>query len=127
MTADLLRRAAAKIRETAQATHQDGGWYDKPEWLADALDPHEALDEPMIGTANHIVLWSPDVAELVAAWLDAEAGAFDHIHGWLEADRAQATIGPGEDDPLPSHEELTATLADTEAVALARRILGEDL
>jgi len=128
MTADLLSRAAAKIRETAQGA-MAGPWsrHDfghpgeqepssivvhtgKFDW--DDLNGGESetavawmagWDSQEDANAEHIALWSPDVAELVARVLDESAG-------WCEM----------YDDPGEAERVLHAEFA------LARRILGED-
>lgn len=81
MTADLLRRAAAKIRETAVATACEGGWYQGKgglRFLTHNLDPYKEFDDGVPATAEHIALWSPAVAELVARMLDEDATLKDH-------------------------------------------------
>ncbi|MEV8029255.1 hypothetical protein [Cellulosimicrobium funkei] len=116
MSADLLRRAAAKIRDTARAADREA----PAPWRADPpfspgtrpADTYDVLDydfgdvgdEVSITSpeAEHIALWSPDVAKLVADVLDETAEAID-FHGVADID---VTFG----------SEL----------ALARRILGEE-
>lgn len=61
MSADLLRRAAAKIRSTATLADRE---LDGDAW--DTTDPGYASD-----LENHIALWSPGVALLVADYLDS--------------------------------------------------------
>lgn len=96
MSADLLRRAAAKIRETAQAA-TPGPWIYNPNEYADQikfpgrsssrenLHPETVVyaghDGGVSGDANahHIALWDPDVARLVADWLEAEAHLMDLV------------------------------------------------
>lgn len=114
MSVDLLRRAAAKIRDAASTA-------DPGPWASDGLDPngnyyvHDVPDATPAGyfgvnviaenahedNANHIALWSPDVAELVADVLDETAEAID-FHGVADIDVAFGS-----------------------ELALARRILGE--
>lgn len=81
MSADLLRRAAAKIRETAQAANTDEArtpYGDRslapvaPEQWGDMVDGY--LGGPI---GAHAALWSPDVAVLVADLLDSRAGAIE--------------------------------------------------
>ena len=120
MSADLLRRAAAKIRETARGA-TTGPWEARDStdgepsvFTPDGLE-HE-VDYLLVGThgraqgrrdAEHIALWSPDVAELVAATLDR------NYDTWVNAaDRRRLY-----DDPRLSGEPC---------MVLARRILGED-
>lgn len=114
MSADLLRRAAAVIRETARAATA-GPWVadadatgvsiDAPDGtiVAEVFDDGsrvEGFPETVGPNAQHIALWSPAVADDVAAWLFDEAG---------ESERGDR---PGAPHPF--------------AVRLARRILGED-
>ena len=86
MTADLLRRAAAKIRETAgKAT--PGPWVVDHDADAQITFPgrrshkenvlpevvsYQGIDGGINSASNveHIALWSPDVAELVARLLE---------------------------------------------------------
>ena len=80
MSAETLRRAAALMRERAEAatTHPFGrSWTASPhgdvhtgysEWICDSADG---------GTAEHIASWHPAVALAVADWLDAEARQID--------------------------------------------------
>ncbi len=97
MSADLLRRAAALMRERAEAAtfvDSTGGavpWY---------MDPND-FDE---GDAEHINSWSPAVAIAVADWLD------------VTADMYPCQCGLMGDDPLCEHEQ---------ALAVARLYLGE--
>ena len=102
MTADLLRRAAAKIRETAKDANP-GPWWANPIATEAEVDVYSGTgssediavaDGAYRADAEHIAMWSPDVAELVAAWLDSEDRAF-------------------------------IVAIDSPAATLARRILGE--
>lgn len=96
MSADLLRRAAAKIRETAQAAEQSGGgpWW-TPEEVVGVIGVNRDWDTP---DADHIALWSPDVAELVARVLDDavryidEYGLAPEDYG-VEFDLARRVLG----------------------------------
>ena len=122
MSADRLRRAAAKIRETAQAAYPGPWCWD--ENYGESGDEGLALTndagDEVIGSYNHhccsfrydptvrdqekahIALWSPDVAELVARVLGRTAASL-HRHG----------------------EAGDLTSAEKSAITLARRILGE--
>lgn len=91
MTADLLRRAATKIRDTASTA-------DPGPWASDGLDPngnyyvHDVPDASPAGysgvnviaenahedNANHIALWSPNVALVIADWLDGSASDLEY-------------------------------------------------
>ena len=87
MSADLLRRAAAHINSVAvlAARKMGSDWYDYPGQATDI--------------ENHIDLWDPAAARLVARWLEEEARFSEQEDGG---------------GPFPS------------STALARRILGED-
>jgi hypothetical protein len=127
MSADLLRRAAAKIREVSGAA-SPGPWEADVEVRGDCVvwgpngrfilnaqaEPHwiefpegwptkrsVAFDVDRRDT-HHIAMWSPDVAEPVAEFLDHEAEMHD-----------------GEEWPV---------FCDSapRALVIARRILGED-
>lgn len=115
MSADLLRRAAAKIRETAQAATP--GPYRTvdvfPHGVALGLpygDVHGAFAP---GTADHLALWSPDVAELVASLLDG--AVVRHAHLTTDDIEMRAYGLAPEEAERALHAEF----------ALARRILGE--
>lgn len=106
MSTDLLRRAATKIRQTAESatpgpwhaltTGRAGGdhWHVTDAGVSIAyIHASDGEDKDRRQPdAEHIALWSPDVAELVARWLEREARLL---------------------------------YPDGEATALARRILGE--
>jgi hypothetical protein len=109
MTADLLRRAAAKIRETAKAADA-GPWYPAdgnalhwhgpdPDLFIDSAATLIAYGPIKETNAEHIALWSPDVAERAADLLD------------VFADLAEREGYPSE--------------PESPALRLARRILGE--
>lgn len=112
MSADLLRRAAAKIRETAQGA-SPGPWskHEAGDGTVSVVGPDvhflaevgAAVFPSVQRDAEHIVLWSPDVAELVALVLEGTAGGLER-------------------------RGVTArhTFAEQSALALARRIIGED-
>lgn len=102
--ADLLRRAAKLIRETANAaprgpyTFKSTPGYHQPIYADDgdvigttrpwAGGLHEDVD---VGTAEqtgaHIALWHPGVALVVADWLDCEA-QYPPFHHALSVARA---------------------------------------
>ncbi len=112
MGGDLLRRAAAKIRETAKDAPTGPWWHDSVtgEVRQEQCCPDDEDGGQVVAIGNwgpsdpalaHVALWSPDVAELVARVLDESASCIEMFDG-PDAD--------GFDD-----EET-----------LARRILGED-
>lgn len=121
---DLLTRAAAKVRETAEGTtpgpwtwnssvedhfHADAaGWvgHDRTgdgfqEFVASTSDHPDGLND-----GDHIALWHPGNALLVAAWLDKTA----------------AVCREAEETPL----EIVANGIAEPALALARSILREE-
>lgn len=66
-TADRVRQAAAKIRETAHTADR----VMPDEWhVAADLERYHSFDEE---DAAHITLWSPAVALVLADWLDGIA------------------------------------------------------
>lgn len=82
--ADLLRRAAAKARETATAA-TEGPWtnLNRGDHLVHLRDDGEfdyVVDEPMSheGNATHIALWHPGVALAVADLLEDAADMADN-------------------------------------------------
>jgi hypothetical protein len=105
VSADLLRRAATRIREVAEAVPVDADeepWFRvvKPadRFLTTRWDSFADADPE---AAEYIALWHPAVALAVADWLENEAA-------WCEdlgADRDTRLVGP--------------------ASTLARLILGE--
>lgn len=71
MSAELLRRAAALMRERAEAVPPEGlqdAWFD-----ADASD----LMHLKQYDREHIASWPPEVALAVADWMDADAGVME--------------------------------------------------
>ncbi len=119
MTAEVLRAAAALMRERAEAV----GPADEPMMLW-------VLNEP---TAEHVGRFGhPAVALAVADWLDAEAASFDAIENFnaITADLvreeswtvrgAAMTVSQGKDGSLGIR---TNTLSP--ALAVARAYLGE--
>lgn len=118
MTAETLRRAAAKIRETAQAA-TPGPWWANPIASEAEVDVYAGTgtsediavaDGAYRADAEHIATWSPDVAELVAETL--ELASYDV---WYPVSN---------DEPEPVYDRPDAH--HDPAVRLARRILGED-
>lgn len=135
MTAELLRRAAAKIRETATASYP-GPWRwdenygrdgdtglaltnDAGDEVVGAYNYHccDFRDDPTVRDQEkaHIALWSPDVAELMADWLGDIANHWEQV-----ARHAEDPDDPVDDDGWRLEDTL-----DSYALTLARRILGE--
>lgn len=115
MSADLLRRAADKIRETAQAA-TPAPWWANPIASEAEVDVYSGTgsgddiavaDNAYRADAEHIATWTPDVAELVAAWLDWAAKGWDNTRAMTDIPESQLVISNGP------------------ALALARRILGD--
>lgn len=80
---ELLREAARRIRETADAA-TPGPWtnLDRGDRLIHLREDDEfdyVVDEPMSheGNADHIALWHPGTAHLVADLLESEAAHHD--------------------------------------------------
>lgn len=95
MSADTLRRAAALMRERAEAATARSPWASSPvvlmgeDGIQEGLATVIAMDEPtddgsvislteamMPSDAEHIASWHPAVALAVAAWLDNVAEAW---------------------------------------------------
>lgn len=125
---ELLRRAANKVRGTAQdAIEKNQGWmveekpggsqyagpaYTEPDrWavVRDLYPHHEIAMDLTKAHADHIALWHPGVALAVAGWLEHEAGM---AH---DAENRATLLGHRREYP---HEVL-------EAVTVARALLGE--
>lgn len=114
MSADVLRRAAAVLREHAEAA-TDGSWVEEYSGetgpIVLAGDSHHAREwlarTQLLGAvwdAKYIALMHPPVGVALAAWLDA--------HGDLW-DRWPKTLADTGNDPSPA------------ALAVARAILRE--
>jgi hypothetical protein len=136
LAADMCRRAAARIRELAEAatpgpwTSLDNGDRLIHEHNDDTDDITYVVDEPMSNAANaaHIAAWSPPAALAVAALLDATVEQIEAAAGfdmplpsvlWAAVRVAEAFLRaqPGKvDDP----EEIRAQLADLRAQAQGR-------
>jgi hypothetical protein len=72
MSAEVLREAAALMREKAMRACPDGVWYDQHD-LHEALIPlADSVDDPE-ADATHIASWHPAVALAVADWLASVA------------------------------------------------------
>lgn len=85
MPAEELRAAASKIRETAAKTSHTGPWESDPDEWAVVTETGIIADSVEDGDGEHIALWHPGVAELVAVVL-AEAGAVAEEVATLGAD-----------------------------------------
>lgn len=108
MSADLLRRAAALMRERAEAVDD---WYSPEAWATTAPFnlPIEKAD------AAHIASWHPVVALAVAKAMDDVADA------WEIADESNDGLVRDLDDDLIPFEDTI----DSGWVAAARAYLGE--
>ena len=88
MSADVLRKAAALMRERAEAAGPNDPWFTSDD---DANTPEDA---------EHIASWHPAVALAVADWLDATAVRVEAArepkdggarnHGWRGSRQALA-------------------------------------
>jgi hypothetical protein len=93
--AEELRAAASKIRAAAYATSHTGPWQ---------VGEYEVVTEsgPVAGVytkadAEHIALWTPDVAMLVVDWLIGTAAIEEHgfrLAPGMALDLARAVNGP---------------------------------
>ncbi len=75
MSADVLRRAAAKLREAAEAA-SEGPWTVDGDIQAVMAKDDVTIaydDETGMGDAAYIALMHPDVGLAIAAWLDETA------------------------------------------------------
>lgn len=112
MTAETLRRAAALMRERAEAATGSpwravegasfGWWVERPHLGDVALDLHGE-------NARHIASWHPTVALAVAEWLEDEAER-------IPPHATHALTGGGMEIPIEA----------APAVILARLYLGEN-
>lgn len=120
MTADLLRRAATKIRETAENATPGPWTRDRTYPFGPGGGYSISVRSPQVTVsagltkrdAVHIALWSPDVALLVADMLD-------------DAAENAELLAPG-GDLGPGYSNVMVRFALDKATDLARRILGED-
>ena len=111
---DLLRRAATKARETAQAA-TPWPWVPERKGVLDGGDIE--FVEATRRDAPHIALWHPGVALAVAEWLDNCAAAASE---WWNS----APPGAAARDP-ELHQESFASMYHY-PLAVARALLGED-
>lgn len=120
MSAEILRRAAALMRERAEADGSQGwrvedaneGLSSRPLWMVtnDAFhNPPANDDDPWLAvevhtgtraTAEHIASWPPDVALAVAKAMDDVALAWEIADGWTrdldgDAIRFEDTVDGG--------------------------------
>jgi len=153
--ADVLRRAAALMRERAEAA-TPGPWEQMTNYglLSNAANVHTTPDRttpgwtaccegPLVGgtaaddekrwaNAAHIASWHPAVALAVADWLLFEAGrwAADHERHWLQMVTAWNRAN---NEPMPrdAHAHFKRTSEEyanglhDDALAVARAYLGE--
>lgn len=99
MSAETLRRAAALMRERAEAVDD---WYSAEAWATTA-PMNLPIEQP---DAEHIASWHPAVALAVADWLDAMAS------------RAEAKVEKG-------GNETAVWSAERYSLTVARAYLGE--
>lgn len=117
MTADLLRRAAAKIRETATAADTDEArtpYGDRN--LAPVAQTlwGDMVDGYLGGPVGaHAALWSPDIAELAASAFEGTADLYELLGGG-------AGLGNPAGLVLQAQNRVLFQM-----LTLARRILGE--
>lgn len=153
MSADLLRRAATKIREEAQAA-TPGPWevvidhhreFECPE--VSVWSQHEQAyvtedvhtgNSQFKANAEHVATWQPDVAVAVADWLDATATDLDEssLLDAPDSDEGQPPnpealwcdyCGGAIDSPsYPADDQRCACDRWSKALVVARRLLGED-
>ena len=123
MSAEILREAASKMRERAEAAtpgpwHVDG-YFDirsPGNWLdASFILGEDANPEP--GDVKHIASWHPAVALAVADWLDSVAADLDErqraIDGYLPA-------------TPPGTVRVDVESCQPNALTVARAYLGSD-
>lgn len=137
VTAQKLRDAAARIRETAQAA-TPGPWIT---WAGVADDVYtqgvspasdlegDAVSAPQGPQAaddhEHIAMWSPPVALAVADWLDAEAGHVERLAVQATVLNAAIKISDGEGESREWRISLGYSTLE-QATTVADLILGGD-
>lgn len=115
MSADLLRRAAALIRDRAEAA-SPSPWKQACAWRkgVEFGDGPETKLAPVhwgkarAANTEHIASWHPDIALAVARWLD------------YEADEIGPLVGP-------DGRQITYVHGNPYAVTIARAYLGEEV
>lgn len=123
---DILRRAAALMRERAEAATR-GPWRSEnypngqaPLVIGEGMAVAETFDKTHLSDANHIASWHPGVAVPIADWLDWVAHCREVIDGVAARVREQMREpkGPG---------KASQMFEDTEvhALTIARAYLGE--
>ena len=142
MTADTLRRAAALMRDRAEAATQgpwrrvrSGGMVVTDDAESTCNPPKVLLvaDRTREPNTQHIASWHPAVALAVADWLDSEANRWESAndrHWWISLNHWNEH---NDDAPMPeqteAHFRATAVeFADgscRHALAVARAYLGE--
>jgi hypothetical protein len=114
VSAETLRRAAALMRERAEAARAGRWLADGSELFADWEDSRYigvcdgSLAEGNVANAEHIASWHPAVALAVADWLDAQAA---DVESFVDGEVGWVTV------------EWRA--ANTAALIVARAYLGE--
>jgi len=100
---DILRRAAARMRELAEAARTSGRWESESDdggddiWATDNDgQPHLIAIRAAAADAAHIAAWDPTVALAVADWLEShtELVVEEHTDCGLEC-----TVYDAETDP----------------------------
>jgi hypothetical protein len=90
MSADMLREAAALMRQRAEAAKPSpwgsglmGVWSEETGYIASSVHEHNPCKEAIIDGADrvHIASWHPAVARAVADWLEATAAENDAPEG----------------------------------------------
>jgi hypothetical protein len=136
VSAEILRQAAALMRERAEAcvsgfeAGDEPGWYNQPKVLACALRKEYGSGGIYDVDAEHIASWHPAVALAVADWLEAEAAALQAMAAFsgVAATVEHEVNIRGAALTIRKHDKGRVSLeADTSAPALAvaRAYLGE--
>ena len=109
MTADLLMRAAEKVRSVVDDASAGPWWVNDLGALVGPANTVIDEDNSADGDRAYMAVWQPEAASVVAEWLEATAGAHDHAN---DGSLIDIWTLPGADQ----HP----------AIRLARLILGED-
>lgn len=129
MSADLLRKAAAKLRDAAEHA-TDGPWYVVgPPWndqtpyvVAGHPDPDVGI---FLADPEHPTMSRRGTEGADAAWIALASPALaEPLAGWLEEEALQWDLPPC-DDPTGVCNRCEWRPAVNDALAVARAILGE--